>query len=79
MITRESIKDLSFEASLKALEEIISTISTDKPDLEKIIDLYQDGILYLAQCRVKLKEAEARVEIIGKNLKPTLAEIENGS
>lgn len=78
MITSESVKDLSFEASLKALEAVIETISSDKPDLNEIIQLYEEGVLYLNHCRAKLQQAETKISIIGKQQENFGVEADNG-
>ena len=37
--TTENIKDLTFEAALKALEEIVSQLDTGSIDLDKAVEI----------------------------------------
>jgi exodeoxyribonuclease VII small subunit len=52
--TTENIKDLTFEAALKELEEIVSQLDTGSIDLDKAVEAYEK----------KLKEAQLRIEKI---------------
>lgn len=58
---------MSFEKALRKLEEIAQQMSDEAVELEAMLDLYKEGMLYLKHCRNKLEEAEARLELINKN------------
>ena len=58
------IKDLTFEAALKQLEEIVQKLEKGQVDLEDSIAIYERGTALKALCEAKLKAAEARIEKI---------------
>ncbi|HOH47004.1 MAG TPA: exodeoxyribonuclease VII small subunit [Candidatus Cloacimonadota bacterium] len=60
------IEELSFEQAMKGLEGIAEQMADDSVKLEDLLDLYQEGEKYLVQCRKKLSEAEARIEVVLK-------------
>jgi exodeoxyribonuclease VII small subunit len=55
---------LSFEAALKELEDIVSRLEQGEVDLEDSIALYERGQALKANCETKLKAAESRLEKI---------------
>jgi exodeoxyribonuclease VII small subunit len=66
------ITTLSFEAALERLEAIVHKLETGGASLEESIALYTEGVALRAQCDVKLKDAQARIEKlqIGADGKP---------
>ena len=66
------ISELSFEAALAELEEIVRQLEQGKSDLEDAIGAYERGADLKMHCEKKLTEAKARVEKI--NLSATGAE-----
>ncbi len=68
-----SLETLSFEASLKGLEEIVEKLSGSSNDLEDMLRLYAEGVKYLKHCQAKLGEAEAKIKILSEEL-PAKAE-----
>jgi len=63
-----NLDELSFEASLKGLEEIVEKLSGSSNDLEDMLRLYAEGVKYLKHCQAKLGEAEARIRILSEEL-----------
>jgi len=59
-----AVEDLSFEAALAELEDIVSRLEQGEVDLEDSIALYERGNALKALCEKKLKGAEARLEKI---------------
>ena len=59
-----ALKDLSFEQSLKELEEIVSRLEQGDVELEKSISIYERGETLRKHCDDLLKRAEAKVEKI---------------
>ena len=68
-----SLETLSFEASLKGLEEIVEKLSGSSNDLDDMLRLYAEGVKYLKHCQAKLGEAEAKIKILSEEL-PAKAE-----
>jgi len=58
------IEDLSFEAALSELEDIVSRLEQGEVDLEDSITLYERGQSLKDHCEKKLKSAESRLEKI---------------
>ena len=50
----KTVKDLSFEESLKKLEKIVEQLESGEIDLEKSVELYEDG-MKLKNERFKLR------------------------
>lgn len=59
-------KELTFEESLRRLEEIVATLEGGRADLETSLRRYEEGVRLLRQCRLKLDDAERRIEIVKK-------------
>jgi exodeoxyribonuclease VII small subunit len=59
-----AVEDLSFEAALAELEDIVSRLEQGEVDLEDSIALYERGTALKAHCESKLNGAEARLEKI---------------
>lgn len=67
------VDQLSFEAALKELEDIVGRLEQGEVDLEDSIALYERGQALKAHCEAKLKAAEGRLEKIvgaGKGVEP---------
>lgn len=58
------IAEMSFEDALKRLEEIVETLSSDKINLEEMINLYQEGDILKQHCAKRLEEAKMKIEVI---------------
>jgi exodeoxyribonuclease VII small subunit len=59
-----AVDDMSFEAALKELEQIVSRLEQGEVDLEDSIAWYERGQALKAHCEKKLKAAESRLEKI---------------
>ena len=66
------VSELSFEAALARLEEIVRTLEKGEAPLDLSIALYQEGDKLRRQCEARLKDAQARIEQIafGSDGKP---------
>lgn len=56
--------EMTFEAAMAELEEVVRKLETGNVELEKSIELYERGAALKAICEQKLKAAEERVEKI---------------
>ena len=54
--------DLSLEARLKRLEEIVQALDSDDLELQKALGLFEEGIGHVKGAQALLTEAELRVE-----------------
>ena len=57
-------KELTFEESLKKLEEIIDQLESGEIDLEKSVELYEKGMILKNNCDEKLKKVELQIKKI---------------
>ena len=60
----EEIQQLSFEAALKRLEEIVRKLESGEASLDDSINLYGEGDRLKQQCEARLQAAQARIEKI---------------
>jgi exodeoxyribonuclease VII small subunit len=64
MAEQEDVAQLSFEAALKRLEEIVRKLESGEAPLDEAIDLYSEGDRLKQQCEARLAAAQARIEKI---------------
>jgi exodeoxyribonuclease VII small subunit len=60
----DAIEELSFEAALKRLEEIVRRLESGDASLDESIELYGEGDRLRQQCEARLQAAQARIEKI---------------
>ena len=60
------IVTLSFEDALAELETIVRQLEAGQGKLDDNISAYERGALLRAHCETKLREAQARVEMISR-------------
>ena len=60
----DAISELSFEAALKRLEEIVRRLESGDASLDESIELYGEGDRLRQQCEARLQAAQARIEKI---------------
>lgn len=54
----------TFEASLEALERIVTQLEQGDLPLEKSLELFEQGIRLSRECQERLSQAERRIEIL---------------
>ncbi len=64
-------KNIRFEDSLKRLEEIVETLETGVEDLDKIVNLFEEGSGLVQNCNEKLNQIENKIEVLSKKLQKT--------
>ena len=57
-------KDLSFEDSLKKLEDIVEQLESGDVDLDKSVELYEKGMNLKKICEEKLQKVENQIKKI---------------
>ncbi|HPN41086.1 MAG TPA: exodeoxyribonuclease VII small subunit [Candidatus Cloacimonadota bacterium] len=60
--------ELSFEAALKELEAILERLTNPNEALTDLIKIYEEGVIYLNICKLRLNEAEAQITILNDKL-----------
>lgn len=57
---------VTFEKSLKRLEEIVGKLEEGNAPLEESLKLFEEGVKISRLCTAKLEEAKKKVEILVK-------------
>ena len=65
-------KELSFEESLKRIQEIYDLVESEEAGVEKSIELYEEGIKLSKYCYSVLKDAELKVTELKKEIENDL-------
>ena len=60
----QDVSQLSFEAALKRLEEIVRKLESGQASLDEAIELYSEGDRLKQQCEARLQAAQAKIEKI---------------
>lgn len=60
----KKITKLSFEEAMTRLEEIVEILSSQKINLDLMIELYEECSALKEHCARKLEEAKMKIEII---------------
>lgn len=55
---------MKFEEKIKRIEEITLLLQKDSTDLEKAIELYEEGIKLSNEVEKKLQQVERKIEIV---------------
>ncbi|MEX0646122.1 MAG: exodeoxyribonuclease VII small subunit [Parvularculaceae bacterium] len=63
-MAKADLSKLSFEDTLKELEEIVQKLESGGVPLEESIALYERGAALKAHCETKLKSAQEKIEKI---------------
>ncbi|MBV8750246.1 MAG: exodeoxyribonuclease VII small subunit [Candidatus Eremiobacteraeota bacterium] len=66
-------RSASFETSLTRLEQIVKTLETEEPDLERAIALYTEGKDLVGRCEALLKSAQAALDAVNAPANATSA------
>ena len=61
---KKNNNDLSFEESIKKLEDIVEHLESGDIDLEKSVELYEQGMNLKKICEEKLKKVENKIKKI---------------
>ncbi len=64
METPQELQELSFEAALSRLEELVSKMESGKLPLENLIADYERGSRLLGACRARLDAMERKIQIL---------------
>ncbi len=57
-------KTKTFETSLKRLETIVDEMENSQLDIDKAMNLFEEGISLVNQCSKKLDETKKKIEIL---------------
>ena len=65
---------MKFEKALKRLEAIVDQLEDGQIDLEKSLQLFEEGIGLARFCAGKLQEAEQKIELLSQEHEDLFAE-----
>lgn len=65
---------LTFEQSLKRLEEIVRALESGETPLEESIALFEEGVKLSGYCNTLLETAEQKVTVLTKNASGEISE-----
>ncbi len=60
-------KDIKFEEALSRLEEIVRDLEGGTAELDRSLDMFEEGVSLVKICSTKLDEAEKRINILVNN------------
>ena len=60
----KKISKMSFEDAMMRLEEIVETLSSQKINLDSMIELHEEGTALKEHCAKRLEEAKMKIETI---------------
>ena len=63
---QDKISKMDFESAMARLEDIVETLSSEKINLNSMIDLYEEGTALKEHCAARLEEAKMKIETITK-------------
>lgn len=63
---QDKISKMDFESAAARLEEIVETLSSEKINLDSMIELYEEGTALKEFCGQRLEEAKMKIEVISK-------------
>lgn len=66
--------DINFEESMKQLEEIANKLEQNDLDLDKSVELFEEGMKLSKQCSEILESAEKKITILINDGKDNLTE-----
>jgi len=66
-MTDENLEKLTFEKGLGRLEELVHELESDDLNLDKSLELFEEGIKLTRSLNKKLDEAEKKLEVLSKD------------
>ena len=64
--------ELKFEKAIQRLEKIVDDLEKGELDIDKSLEIFEEGIKMSRVCSKKLHEAEAKIEKLTRNQKGEL-------
>ena len=60
----KKVEKMTFEESLTRLEEIVETLSSQKINLDSMVELYEEGTSLKEHCNKRLVDAKMKIDTI---------------
>jgi exodeoxyribonuclease VII small subunit len=65
----EEVEKMSFEESIKTLEDLVKELEAGGIDLDRSIEIYEKAVLLRNHCRAILEDGERRIQKIVEDSK----------
>lgn len=66
------MSEIKFEKAIQRLEKIVDDLEKGELDIDKSLEIFEEGIKMSRVCSKKLNEAEAKIEKLTRNQKGEL-------
>jgi exodeoxyribonuclease VII small subunit len=66
------VDEIKFEKAIQRLEKIVDDLETGELDIDKSLEIFEEGIKMSRVCSKKLSEAEAKIEKLTRDEKGNL-------
>ncbi len=63
----EKIAKMDFESAMARLEEIVEILSSQKINLDSMIELFEEGTALKEHCNKRLEESKMKIEVISNS------------
>ncbi len=78
-MTDDNERDLTLEARLRRLEEIVGTLEAEELELDRALALFEEGVRHVKEAESALAEAELKVEeLLGEGEEASTVPLEEG-
>ena len=67
MAEKKVNSEMTFESAMARLEEIVRELENGTAELDKSLDMFEEGVALVKLCSGKLDEAEKRINILINN------------
>ena len=57
-------KEMTFEASMERLEEVLRLLENGNESLDDSLSLYEEGIALIRACNERLEKAEQKIKVL---------------
>ncbi|MEM0964532.1 MAG: exodeoxyribonuclease VII small subunit [Verrucomicrobiota bacterium] len=78
-MSKKNEEEISYEEAFGKLQEIVSRLEEDEPDLDHLVRDYEEGMALLKTCHERLNEAALRIEKVADDEKMSLEPFERTS
>jgi len=72
VLKRPIMGEIKFEKAIQRLEKIVDDLEKGEMDIDKSLEVFEEGIKMSRVCSKKLNEAEAKIEKLTKDQKGEL-------
>ena len=70
----EECKDMTFEAAMARLEEIVRALESGNTPLDVSLGLFEEGVALVKLCNLRLDTAEQKVKLLVRGPEGTMIE-----